>query len=419
MNDKSFKIYIIRLLKSITGKMHISKQMSNSLDSCMRTISSDLVNKALLLCASEGKKTMYPIDIETGVQMFFPRDIINSVTENAKVAVENFENSEKGEKAQTREFRSGLIFSVSTAEKYIRRFDQVGCHVAGTTPVYLASVLQTFCKNLLERCISIAQEHERVTMTVRHLFLSLCKNEEVYNFVNRSGIVFLSTGVEPQQIETKKHKKINKKSKKVEGDIRSHRWRPGTKTAMQIRQLQKNNDLLIQRAPFIRLVREVCEKVYPAHSFRLTKDFFTVIQTFVEERCILLMQKSNKLAIHSGRETVYARDVVFVRELFDHSKSVNQYESNIPEAPIRQLSLRAGIQRFGDCSADEYRSYIISLLETICYSSSLCASHHKIQTLNVQLLIEGLNMQGYFPAIVPSKRKISKKREVKTEEVEE
>jgi histone H3 len=36
-----------------------------------------------------------------------------------------------------------------------------------------------------------------------------------------------------------------------------HRWRPGTVVLRQIQKFQKNTDLLIRKAPFQRLVREI------------------------------------------------------------------------------------------------------------------------------------------------------------------
>uniref|UniRef100_M3XIB2 Core Histone H2A/H2B/H3 domain-containing protein n=1 Tax=Latimeria chalumnae TaxID=7897 RepID=M3XIB2_LATCH len=42
---------------------------------------------------------------------------------------------------------------------------------------------------------------------------------------------------------------------------RKRRFRPGTRALMEIRKYQKSTDLLLRKAPFSRLVREVCMQI--------------------------------------------------------------------------------------------------------------------------------------------------------------
>ena len=43
------------------------------------------------------------------------------------------------------------------------------------------------------------------------------------------------------------------------GMKKSFRWRPGTEALREVRRLQKSTDLLVAKAPFSRLVREIAE----------------------------------------------------------------------------------------------------------------------------------------------------------------
>ena len=54
-----------------------------------------------------------------------------------------------------------------------------------------------------------------------------------------------------------KKSKAPKTTTGATGVKRSHRWRPGTVALREIRKYQKGTELLIQKAPFQRLVREL------------------------------------------------------------------------------------------------------------------------------------------------------------------
>jgi len=55
------------------------------------------------------------------------------------------------------------------------------------------------------------------------------------------------------------------------------RYRPGTRALRDIRKLQASTKLVLPRAPFVRLVREVAQDV--RHDFRFTKECIAFIVT--------------------------------------------------------------------------------------------------------------------------------------------
>lgn len=418
MKEKSFKVYIVRLLKIVHPGVRLTKSAAEAMDSILRVISDRIVDKSLVLTANDDKKTISDREVVTAVKIVFPEDFANSAVNFSAECLARYEKSEADregqpvEKAQTRESRCGLIFSVSAAEKYVRRFGQIGFHVSANTPVVLAAVLEYFTTRLLRETGNITRNSQKITINVRHLFLATA-NDPVLSFVNELGIVFLEAGVQPQVIQNKQHKRIHRVKNPGDPPVeKGHRWRPGTKTVMEIRRLQKSGDMLMQHAPFNNLVREIVSHYEQADQpvkIRLTADFCTTLQAFAENRLIDLMRRANRLAVHAGRETVYSRDVELVCELAGEPISGYNYTSNIPEAALRQMALRAGIQRFGDCSTQSYRNYLVNSLASYLREIILCAHHHKIQTLNTKVLLEAMGMRGIHPSITPRKRKSSKR----------
>ena len=80
---------------------------------------------------------------------------------------------------------------------------------------------------------------------------------------------------------------------------------------------QKSIDTLIQRAPFVRLVRSICEEVERKkegitgvkieHRWRASA--MEVIQEATEAWVVELMENSNDCAIHAKRQTITVKDM--------------------------------------------------------------------------------------------------------------
>lgn len=444
---KSFGVYIHRVLNNVQPKQHITSTALEAVDSILRTTANRLVARSLSLTDGVNKKTVSANEVETAVKLVLPAGLVDSTTKKAQTAVESFVASEqksaeakksqvddkpvkpsKGKKAkkvqeekevvkaQTRESRSGLIFSVSATEKFLRSGNSG--HVASNTPVYLAAVLERLTEELLTLSGSKAQEASRVTINVRHLFLGV-SSSELEHFVNSLGVVFLDSGVKPHIEDKLLQKKPRKRLPPAKnGSKRVHKWRPGTKALMNMKKLQKNSELLIQHAPFSRLVRSVAEK--HQGDLRCTAEFLSALQSFVENRMVRVMSSANRIALHSNRETVYARDVELAKSFLETELvPVTVAESDtIPQAALRKLALRAGIKRYGDDSTGAYMTLLVELLESYVGNIVACAVHHKLRTLNPKLLIEALSMRGLFPTIVAHKRKTKKSAKDKDQSAE-
>eukprot|EP00743_Colponemidia_sp_Colp-15_P006812 GILK01007347.1.p2 GENE.GILK01007347.1~~GILK01007347.1.p2 ORF type:complete len:123 (+),score=4.91 GILK01007347.1:59-427(+) len=107
--------------------------------------------------------------------------------------------------------------------------------------------------------------------------------------------------------------KIAKKPAAATGAKRVHRWRPGTVALREIRKYQKGTELLIRKAPFQRLVRELATS--QKEGLRFQSSAVLAIQEATESYMISLLADTNLLAIHAQRVTIFPRDVKLARRL--------------------------------------------------------------------------------------------------------
>jgi histone H3/H4 len=107
------------------------------------------------------------------------------------------------------------------------------------------------------------------------------------------------------------------------------RYRPGTKALMEIRKYQKSTATLIQRAPFLRVVKDLLQQVSRKPDMRIQADAVSALQEvsiFVNEIfysifqaseafIVTLFEASNLCSRHGKRVTVMPQDFHLVREI--------------------------------------------------------------------------------------------------------
>lgn len=114
-------------------------------------------------------------------------------------------------------------------------------------------------------------------------------------------------------------KKTAKRAKKASsgaaktGVKRAHRFRPGTVALREIRRYQKGTELLLRKAPFQRLVREVASAL--KEGLRFQSSAVAAIQEATESYVVSLLADTNLCAIHTRRVTIMPRDVHLARRL--------------------------------------------------------------------------------------------------------
>jgi histone H3 len=92
-----------------------------------------------------------------------------------------------------------------------------------------------------------------------------------------------------------------------------HRYRPGTVALREIRRYQKTIDLLLPKAPFARLVREIAQDLKT--DLRFQTDTMLALQEAAEAFIIGLMEDTNLCAIHARRITITPKDMQLARRI--------------------------------------------------------------------------------------------------------
>ena len=95
--------------------------------------------------------------------------------------------------------------------------------------------------------------------------------------------------------------------------IRARRYRPGTVALRQIRKFQKSTDLLIQKAPFRRLVKEIAMYIDNLKRFQTTA--VDALQEASEQYLVNLLEDANSCAIHAKRVTIMPKDMRLARKI--------------------------------------------------------------------------------------------------------
>mgnify|MGYP002061714018 CR=1 FL=1 len=88
-----------------------------------------------------------------------------------------------------------------------------------------------------------------------------------------------------------------------------------TNAIREIKNQQKKTSLIIPSAPFSRVVHEIAQSYKT--DLRIKADAYTTLQYAAEDFMINAFQKSNKCAIHQGRETIQSKDLKLAMSLSD------------------------------------------------------------------------------------------------------
>ena len=102
-----------------------------------------------------------------------------------------------------------------------------------------------------------------------------------------------------------------------QGVKKPHRYRPGTVALREIRKHQKSADLLLRKAPFKRLVFEICQNMTPAGEDpkRWQANAVLALQEASEACLAGLHEDTNLCAIHAKRVTIMPKDMQLARRI--------------------------------------------------------------------------------------------------------
>ena len=104
------------------------------------------------------------------------------------------------------------------------------------------------------------------------------------------------------------------------GVKKPHRYRPGTVALREIRRYQKSTELLMKKAPFQRLAREILQdegknKGAANKAERYQSMAVLALQEAAEAYFVGLFEDTNIAAIHANRVTIRPKDVWLARRI--------------------------------------------------------------------------------------------------------
>lgn len=98
-----------------------------------------------------------------------------------------------------------------------------------------------------------------------------------------------------------------KKESQSDATKKTRRWHPGTVALREVRKYQNSTDLLIARAPFRRLVREIIMNL--KDSIRMRSSALDALQEATEAYVTSVLGDANLCTIHAKRVTLFPKDL--------------------------------------------------------------------------------------------------------------
>ncbi|KHJ42590.1 core histone H2A/H2B/H3/H4 [Trichuris suis] len=112
----------------------------------------------------------------------------------------------------------------------------------------------------------------------------------------------------PKHSSAKPVKAQSGKEQQVSTERKHRRRRPGVLALREIRLYQKGTELLLRRAPFQRVVRDVTQRLGKP-DLKFQRIALEALQTAAEAYLIGLMEDTNLASIHAKRQTIMPRDI--------------------------------------------------------------------------------------------------------------
>ncbi|OBT45050.1 hypothetical protein VE00_05105 [Pseudogymnoascus sp. WSF 3629] len=98
---------------------------------------------------------------------------------------------------------------------------------------------------------------------------------------------------------------------------KTRRWKAGTVALREIRRYQKSTDPIFAKAPFQRLVREICQDLPNKinHELRFQASALAALQEAAETMLVQEFEMTQIAAIHAKRVTIQVKDMKLVQSM--------------------------------------------------------------------------------------------------------
>ena len=113
--------------------------------------------------------------------------------------------------------------------------------------------------------------------------------------------------------KAKSPKKEKKTQSQPAGERKKPRFKPGTVALREIRRYQKSTALLIPKAPFLRLAKDIAQSYDP--DLRFASQALYALQEAAEAYLVGIFEDTQLCAIHANRVTIQKKDMELARRI--------------------------------------------------------------------------------------------------------
>ena len=457
--EKSFKTYIIKLLKSIDPTIGTTKESIEIMDDTFRYITKHLVDVVNRVTIENNKKTVTLKEVVAACDSLFHSEMRSDIVLNGNNAVYSFRDYSLGEleKQKTtkvmKQSKAGIILSVSLVESYMRNSTKLKIGIQSM--IYLASSIETFMKEFITSAGSVSKTNKRVRINTRDLFIGVNNNSKLSYVMDKVNIVYLGTGVIPNideriidsYVQKTKLKRKNKKSGEntVNAEVSAEsneeensgetsgenagenagdnstektkqKWRPGTVSLRDIKSLQKSTENQLCKSHVKQLCLFIC-KEYETNCM-MTDESRNILHSLVERDVLKMFYEANRWCLHSGRTTLSLNDINESIKNIGGMNGVLEYDKEgFSDPAITRLAKRAGVYRVGKGVCDFTRDYICHLFYRYISSCVRLKDSMDKKIINLNIVKTTMSIyHGINIATSNSLKKSSKNRKSSKEE---
>lgn len=409
MNNKTFNTYILKVMKNTNADLGLSLQYKKDLNSLLFSLGRKLGQTAVNFTEFNNMRTVSSLHVQRATATVLPRTLTNSAVGFATKAVTAFTAfSKKGTKSVTNSAKAGLVFPVTFSRTF---FGATSHNVSQTASVYMAAVLEHVCRQLNQKTSVVTVNNKKKTLTNRFLFLAVSEDDDMTQLTKTLNMEFLGTGaVEnlPESLTVK-----NKTSRRKKAAKTGHRWLPGTVALRKIKQLQKNDDDLLQKTPFNRALRSVAA-VYKT-DLMFSQEAVSALHQYVENATVKFLTRVRDLALYAGRQTVSLEDMQTLARLDGLNTTLeaeNKDVQSLSNPGLRRLGYRAGVKRMSESFYEGVKGYMEHLLNGVFRVVPLVLGTRKV--VNGLVLKNTLSLEGVDLVFTPERKVKNAKKKVES-----
>ena len=430
----SYSTYIGRLKGQFGAKVRLNCGVLQQMDRMAQVFARTLSSSAREVCISNKKKTVTDSEVQLAINLYFPENLANETVQEIEKAIKKSvrAHNKKHDAPVRREVLAGLVFPVSLTEKFLREFDASKLNVGKNAPIALTAALEYVVRKVLDVSVTMSKENKKATVYPRHMFLAISNDEDLSVLIRNFNLEFMGVGViphiRPRLIADKAKKNTQaarrRKSRARDSNKKSHKFLPGTVALREIRKYQKSGELLLQKLPFDRMVREIARNLSEG-DIHFGNGTLASIQYFIEQKVVGLLNTSVGLALHANREGVKDKDVQMAWKLtyswvpqtateaaLDDSGN-NDGEDKKPKGTngMVRLGRRGGAKRIGKDAFPIIRQFIHSLVSIILTRTIEFLKYRRVITVGLGDLENSVSTFGINLAILrpPAKHRSVKK----------